>query len=637
MSARGTSISFRLLMAFLGVVVTSSGLITAVFYGFSVKFQQEHVEERLLQQLEAIDRSFHYHFQEALVRDLRVLSSNPLLDEFIMSSELEKQIISKAVERLFLQTLTHTTSYQSVSFINVLGREVVRVDRTGRVRKYRDFKAAGLFTRLKTGAPGSISIEGPSRGPDGEVLFTVGIHKVDGDIGKFGGMLLIQYRFEEFFDYLEGIRIFGENPIWVLAPSGEVLKRPSSKEASFSPMAYLPRNLFPVAKLLPSKVGMLAYQDLLLTPDQPLIRMALSIPSDLLLKDIRETVRFILLVFLASMIGALALAASISRFLSRPIVELAFAAERLAKGDLSSQVNIHASGEVKMLVESFNRMTEDLRRLMSKERELADAATASAEAERSRARELERLKEQLIEKAQELERSNYDLQQFAYVASHDLQEPLRMVASYMQLLERRYQSKLDTEAKEFIAYAVGGVTRMRTLINDLLEYSRVGTRGKAFERMDSSAIVDQALANLQVSIGEAGAVVTHEDLPSIMGDSLQLSQVFQNLIGNAIKYRRKELSPAIHISAAHEDHAWVFSVRDNGIGIEPQYADRVFVIFQRLHTTVEYPGTGIGLAICKKIIERHGGRIWVESNPGQGATFRFTIPEGPRLTGTGGA
>ncbi|MEH2023614.1 GAF domain-containing protein [Nostoc sp.] len=242
---------------------------------------------------------------------------------------------------------------------------------------------------------------------------------------------------------------------------------------------------------------------------------------------------------------------------------------------------------------------------------------------------------QLLEKetqqSQELTRSNAELEQFAYVASHDLQEPLRMVTSYLQLLERRYKNKLDANADQFITYAVDGARQMQTLINDLLNYSRVSTRGQPFVPVDCSAVLEQVLANLRVAIADSRAVVTYDSLPEVIADATQLIQVFQNLIANAIKFCRYQ-QPRIHIgvgsnSPLQYENEYLFWVRDNGIGLESQYAERIFIIFQRLHGRDKYPGTGIGLAICKKIIERHGGRIWVESKPGQGSTFYFTIPD----------
>lgn len=200
-----------------------------------------------------------------------------------------------------------------------------------------------------------------------------------------------------------------------------------------------------------------------------------------------------------------------------------------------------------------------------------------------------------------------------------------MVASYTQLLGRRYKDKIGADADEFIGYIVDGATRMQQLINDLLSYSRVGTRGKPFETTECEVILEKALLNLKTTIEENHAVVTHDVLPALMADSSQLVQLFQNLVGNAIKFHGDE-RPEVHIGAERNGTQWIFSVRDNGIGIDPKYFERIFVIFQRLHARAEYPGTGIGLAICKKIVERHKGRIWVESQPGKGSTFNFTIP-----------
>ncbi len=227
---------------------------------------------------------------------------------------------------------------------------------------------------------------------------------------------------------------------------------------------------------------------------------------------------------------------------------------------------------------------------------------------------------------EEIERSNQELEQFAYVASHDLQEPLRMVSSFLNLLERRYGEQLDAKAKEYIAYAVDGAERMRQMIQSLLDLSRVGTHGQDLAPTDTEAVLARTLKALRPAIEEAEAEVTYNSLPTVMADEAQLGQVFQNLIANGIKFRREGVTPRVDISAQRVNGKWRFSVADNGIGIDPEQADRIFEVFQRLHTRDEYEGTGIGLALCKRIVERHGGHIWVESEPGEGSTFYFTLP-----------
>ncbi|MEJ2718216.1 MAG: ATP-binding protein, partial [Deltaproteobacteria bacterium] len=239
---------------------------------------------------------------------------------------------------------------------------------------------------------------------------------------------------------------------------------------------------------------------------------------------------------------------------------------------------------------------------------------------RSRAEELALVNKDLV-------RSNRDLEQFAYVASHDLQEPLRNVAGCLQLLEKKYKNSLGSDADQYIYYAVDSAVRMKALIQDLLTYSRIGTRGKPPAPIDCEQILKRALRNLASAVADAGAAITHDPLPTVMGDDVQLLQVFQNLIGNAIKFRGGE-PPRVHISARKNASEWIFSVKDNGLGIESRYLNRIFAIFQRLNKRSDYDGTGIGLAIVKKVVERHRGRVWVESEVGVGSTFYFTIPEG---------
>ncbi len=312
------------------------------------------------------------------------------------------------------------------------------------------------------------------------------------------------------------------------------------------------------------------------------------------------------LVLLASLLTAFLVSRVVGRFVARPMRALFDTARAVSRDqDFSIRAaTTDSKDEIGVLMRAFNEM-------LAKIQERDDTVRKSSAS--------------LAEKVQELARSNADLEQFAYIASHDLQEPLRTVASFAQLLQRRYKGKLDSNADEFIHYMVDGASRMQGLINDLLAFSRVGSRGKEFAPTDFAIIVGLALSNLHTAIAESRAEVTHDPLPTVNCDGAQLTQVFQNLVGNGLKFHNSQ-APRVHIGATKKDSEWVFSVKDNGIGIDPQFNQRIFEVFQRLHTRKEYPGSGIGLSITKKIVERHGGRIWVESQPGQGANFLFTLP-----------
>jgi light-regulated signal transduction histidine kinase (bacteriophytochrome) len=294
--------------------------------------------------------------------------------------------------------------------------------------------------------------------------------------------------------------------------------------------------------------------------------------------------------------------------MSDPIKKLTDGAAIIGSGDLDHKVGTEMKDEIGQLSRSIDKMTGDLKKITASRDELNDEI-----AERKRAEE-------------DLKRSNESLEQFAYVASHDLQEPLRVMSNFSQLLEKRYKDKLDQDAKDFIAFIVDAAARMQALINDLLAYSRVGRLETDLEVIDANEIFNKTVNSLSLAINETGAAVTSDTLPVVMAHEVSLFQLFSNLIGNALKFHSQE-APRIHLSSKETEQEWIFSVKDNGIGLDPQYADRIFQIFQRLHRKGEYKGTGIGLSICKKIVTNLGGRIWVESQAGQGCTFYFTIPK----------
>ena len=336
----------------------------------------------------------------------------------------------------------------------------------------------------------------------------------------------------------------------------------------------------------------------------------------------------LLVVALAAVVAILVAAASlrIGRGITRSIAGLREGTEVVGAGNLDHRIGYQAQDEIGALARSFDRMTQRLKEVTVSREALAEEVEAH-----------KRTEEKLRRTMAELARSNADLDQFASVASHDLQEPLRIVSSYVQLLAKRYRGRLDTEADEFIEFAVDGARRMQQLIRDLLSYARVGTRGKPFAAVAADQAADEAIGNLGGMAARHEAEVSRDGLPTVTADRTQLVQLFQNLISNGIKFHA-DRPPKVHVSARRSDGGWTFSVRDNGVGIDGKYADRIFAMFQRLHTRQEYPGTGIGLAVCKRIVERHGGRIWFDSEPGQSTTFQFTIPDhkASRQDGAGG-
>jgi signal transduction histidine kinase len=300
-------------------------------------------------------------------------------------------------------------------------------------------------------------------------------------------------------------------------------------------------------------------------------------------------------------LSGLFLTISVSIGISRGINEITKIAAKVAKADFSDRSKVYSKDEIGHLAIAFNKMTDDLQENINQK--------IQAESD---------LKQRTVE----LIRSNNELEQFAYVASHDLQEPLRMVTSYVQLLEDRYSDKLDEDAKEFIAFAVDGTNRMRNLIHSLLEYSRIN-QSRPFEKIKLNNLLDSVLLDLKKQIEQNNAIIKIDKLPNIHGDAVLIAQLFQNLISNAIKFKNTR-DPEIHILGKKVNNEYLFTVKDNGIGIPSEYSNKIFVIFQRLHTKDKYPGTGIGLAICKKIVEQHGGKIWMESEVGHGSNFHFT-------------
>lgn len=325
-----------------------------------------------------------------------------------------------------------------------------------------------------------------------------------------------------------------------------------------------------------------------------------------MLERLRLYSTIVIFILLVSFVIAFMLSSRIQRIISEPILDLTGKAWEISEHkNYSIRAEKKSRDEIGVLIDAFNEMLEQIQ---------------------GRDIELQKARDELEQRVQDLARSNSELEQFAHLASHDLQEPLRSVTSFLQLLSMKYGGKMDPKADQYINYAVEGSKRMKDLIDALLTYSRLGSRKGHFETLNFSEALNHALKNLKVAIEESGAVVTFDPLPTLKADTTQIVELFQNLISNAIKFHDIQ-PPHVHVSCEKKQDEWIFSVRDNGIGIEPQYFERIFQMFQRLHTKEEFEGTGIGLTICKKIAENHGGNIWVQSERGKGATFYFSLKE----------
>lgn len=346
-----------------------------------------------------------------------------------------------------------------------------------------------------------------------------------------------------------------------------------------------------------------------------------GIATTVLDKAVSKIRRFVLIITVVSLLAILAVGIVLFSFISRkvhaqasaitdPLFELAESAVAISKHQYDKPVAVKTDDEIGILAKNLENMRVTIKKYTGNLQDMVDEKTRK-----------------LDDAMRDLQRSNRELEQFAYVASHDLQEPLRMVSSYLQLITKRYKEKLDKSGHEFIDFAVDGAFRMQQLISDLLTYSRVGTKVKPFKKTDGNGVFEKAVKNLEISIVEHKAKVTCDPLPELLGDEGQLVQLFQNIIGNALKFCKGRI-PEVHVSVNKEESKHIFNIRDNGIGIAAENQKRIFQIFQRLHGREEYEGTGIGLAVCNKIVERHGGKIWVESEVGKGTAFLFTITNG---------
>ena len=657
---QGISIFARILVLFISVNIITSGILIEISYIFSRKSTESRTKETISQQIATIRDNFEKQYGMNLKRTMRSLLSSSDVDNYLFISDAEKLIIRKNIERLFLQTVKDFESYHGISFVDAIGHVHISVVGTSRRTEPINFKAPAsatddatyspslqaairLFNRLESTPlllssgymewfmpPREIQIEGPFLDENGAVASLAGMAKLDLDTGTFGGVILIRQNLDAFFAYLRHVTFFDENPIWVFDAQGRVLQKPQNEHSTFNPSADLPQEFQGTTRLLDLPQGLVAFQDFSIVPGKTFIRIAVSIPSSLLLKDLAPAAQFFSIVLLFSLLVVFLVALYVSGYLSRPIIELAQAAARLAKGDLSTQVAVQTTGEVQTLVESFNHMARDLRDSIAS-RDASVASLVTEVAERKRAEH--ELKQQATELEQArivAETANQAKSIFLANMSHELRTPLHGILGFA----RRGMKKVTTTSPEtlhgyFIQINQSGEVLL-TLLNDLLDLAKLeaGKMLFAFEPASLHIILSSVADEFRSLTAERQLTLQYsvpDDIPEISIDQGKIMQVVRNLLSNAVKF-----SPAggtIELSLQVEAESILVAVCDQGPGIPTAELDTVFDTFvQSSATMTGAGGTGLGLAICREIIMAHDGHIRAGNRPEGGAIFCFTLP-----------
>ena len=642
MRARGgISIFLRILLVFMSVNIATSAILIVVAYLFSKETIAKHTRESVVQQVAAIADNFQKQYGDSLRNTISTLADSSALEDYLMAPAHEKPIVAQKVEQLFVRTMRNSPSMHSALFVDAGGE--VAISARGRLRglvnvnlkesEPRDLArlpvsqrvAATMFGDLASRPlvlstndmdyvipPREMKLEGPFLDENRELTAIAGIAKLDLEAGAFGGALFVRQRLSDFFAHLREVKFFGENPVWVFDAAGRILQRPENASSSFDPSAGLAPDIQDTVRIVAMKEGLLAYQDVAVEPGKRFIRLAVSIPSALLTRDFNAAIKFFTVVLLASLATVLLVALYVSRYLSRPIVELSSAAARFAGGDLSARVAVRTSGEVQNLVDTFNHMTEELR-----------CAIASRDASMA----------QLTEARSAAESANVAKSQFLANMSHEIRTPMNGVLGMVELL---LDTPLNPSQQRFAETIHRSGVTLLGVINDILDFSKIEAGKLQLEAVDfdlQQAVgeVVELLADHARRKGLELAYHVGADTPShVVGDPVRLRQILANLLGNAIKFTahgevvlRVERAPA----SADGPVRLRFVVADTGPGIAPEVRARLFREFSQADssTTRRYGGTGLGLAICKQLVELMGGEIGVDSTQGKGSAFWFAI------------